>query len=120
MKITLHNQAKLLVKLIFISVLTGIASCHGSETNYIIIDVRSKEEWNNGHLRDAKHLPLDILEDQIKRLAPNLQDTIYLYCRSGNRSGKAKQIMNRLGYQHIKNLGSLNEASHFLKKPIQK
>jgi phage shock protein E len=120
MNIKLHNQAKLLVKLTLISVLAGTATCHGSDTNYIIIDVRSKEEWENGHLKDAKHLPLGILEDQIKSLAPNLQNTIYLYCRSGNRSGKALQIMNRLGYQHTKNLGSLNEASYFLRKAIQK
>ena len=120
MKIKLHNQTKLLVKLTLISVLTGTATCHGSDTDYIIIDVRTKEEWKKGHLKDAKHLPLSILENQINNLAPNFQDTIYLYCRSGNRSGKAKQIMNRLGYQNIKNLGSVNEASHFLRKPIQK
>ena len=98
----------------------GTAMCHGNNTNYIIIDVRTKEEWKTGHLKDAKHLPLRIFEDQIQSLAPNLRDTIYLYCRSGNRSGKAKQIMDKLRYQHTKNLGSVNEASHFLRKPIQK
>ncbi len=120
MKTNLYSRSRLLLKLILIPMLMFTSTSHGNNVNYIIIDVRTIEEWRTGHLKDAKHLPLDILEDQVKNLVINPQETVYIYCRSGNRSGTAKQIMNRLGYQHAKNLGSLTEASQFLRQPIQK
>ena len=120
MKTNPYNQARLSLKLISIAVLIGTTMSYGNDDNYTIIDVRTNEEWNTGRLEDAKHLPVNVLKDKIKKLVPDFQHTIYLYCRSGNRSGRAKQIMDRLGYKHTQNLGSLNEASHFLKKPIEK
>ena len=70
--------------------------------NEIIIDVRTIEEWKKGHLDGAIHVEWqDIL---------SISDTVakdkklYLYCRSGNRSGKATNILTKNGYLNLFNL----------------
>ena len=80
----------------------------------MIIDVRTESEWNAGHLARAIHLPLDIFEQNIASLVEDKQQIVYLYCRSGNRSGKALQIMQGLGYVNAKNAGGVGDASQLL------
>jgi phage shock protein E len=77
-----------------------------------VIDVRTLPEWNSGHLEGAVHIQWqDILE-----VSPKLpkDEEIYLYCRSGNRSGKATKILQDSGYFNAKNAGSISEASKLL------
>jgi phage shock protein E len=84
----------------------------------LIIDVRTESEWNAGHLATAIHLPLDIFEQNIASLVKDRQQTVYLYCRSGNRSGKALQVMQNLGYVNAKNVGGVGDASQLLEIKI--
>ena len=58
----------------------------------LIIDVRTLEEWNTGHLASAQHIPLKEFAEQLKSLSIDKNRTVHLYCRSGNRSGKAKAL----------------------------
>ena len=77
-----------------------------------IIDVRTESEWNTGHLEGALHLEWqDILNisSDIK-----IDEEIFLYCRSGNRSGKATKILLEAGYVNAKNAGSIHNASELL------
>lgn len=76
----------------------------------MIIDVRTQSEWNSGHLKKAVHLPLDAFESGIEGLVKDKDATVYLYCRSGNRSGKALKIMQKLGYTNAVNVGGINDA----------
>lgn len=80
-------------------------------TNSIIIDVRTLEEFNDGHLKGA--LNIDIFaadfKSQIERLDRN--KNYLLYCRSGNRSGQAMHFMKQLGFKSAENLGSVSQAS---------
>ena len=76
----------------------------------MIIDVRTQSEWNSGHLKKAVHLPLDSFESGIEGLVKDKDSTVYLYCRSGNRSGKALKIMQNLGYINAANVGGINDA----------
>ena len=77
-----------------------------------VIDVRTEAECNTGHLEGALHIewqdilkvPSDIQKDQ----------EIFLYCRSGNRSGKATKILIEAGYVNAKNAGSILNASELL------
>ena len=77
-----------------------------------VIDVRTEAEWNTGHLEGALHIewqdilkvPSDIQKDE----------EIFLYCRSGNRSGKATKILLEAGYVNAKNAGSILKASELL------
>ena len=81
-----------------------------------VIDVRTEAEWNTGHLEGALHIEWqDILE--ISSDIPK-DEEIYLYCRSGNRSGKATKILLDAGYINAKNAGSISEASKLLNTKI--
>lgn len=67
----------------------------------IILDVRTDEEFNEGHLKNAILINFlnDNFEEKINQLEKN--KTIYLYCRSGNRSAKAAEILIKNGFQNI-------------------
>ena len=81
-----------------------------------VIDVRTEAEWNTGHLEGAFHIEWqDILE--LSSDIPK-DEEIYLYCRSGNRSGKATKILLDAGYMNAKNAGSISEASKLLNTKI--
>ena len=58
------------------------------EKNALLIDVRTPEEFQQGSLPRALNLPLDTVETQISSVAPDKKTPLYLYCRSGRRSGK--------------------------------
>ena len=84
--------------------------------SFTVIDVRTEAEWNTGHLEGAFHIEWqDILE--LSSDIPK-DEEIYLYCRSGNRSGKATKILLDAGYINAKNAGSISEASKLLNTKI--
>jgi rhodanese-related sulfurtransferase len=71
----------------------------------IIVDVRTPEEWNeDGHANCSVNFPLDELSNHLDSLK-NFQKVV-LVCRSGNRAGLAKNMLESEGLQNIENLGS--------------
>ena len=71
----------------------------------IIVDVRTPEEWNeDGHANCSVNFPLDELSNHLDSLK-NFQKVV-LVCRSGNRAGQAKNMLESAGLQNIENLGS--------------
>ena len=86
----------------------------------ILIDVRTREEWDAGFIEGATHIPLNNLALEINKYVINDKEEILLYCRSGNRSGKAKLLLNSLGYTNVKNLGGINDISQRLDLSIIK
>lgn len=102
----------LLTATLFISTLVSTARVTGDEI--VIIDVRTLDEWNAGHLATAKHLQLDQVAESINTVVADKNQQVFLYCRSGNRSGQAKIIMDSLGYTNVTNAGGLNSASELL------
>ena len=81
---------------LFLSTPETTAGSMGEES--VIIDVRTFEEWNARHLATALHLPLDQVAQSIDTLVADKNQQVYLYCRSGNRSGQAKMIMDSIIY----------------------
>lgn len=77
----------------------------------IVIDVRTAEEYADGHLENAQLL--DIMNGEFGNALPSLDRSAeyLLYCRSGNRSGHAMNIMQQAGFASVANLGSVAEAS---------
>lgn len=71
--------------------------------NAILLDVRSKQEFKEGHLDGAINIPLYELEEQISKL-PDKYSTIILYCASGHRSRQAKEKLESLGYENVYHL----------------
>ena len=84
----------------------------------MIIDVRTLEEWNSGHLASAQHLELQLVTGAIEQLVPNKKQQLYLYCRSGNRSGQAKTLIEAMGYTNVTNAGGVADASALLNEVI--
>ena len=72
----------------------------------LLLDVRTKGEYDSGHLPSSINLPLDRL-DEIKVLAPDKDALVYLYCRSGSRSGFAASNLKRMGYAQAYNVGGI-------------
>ena len=97
---------KIIVTLIII--ISGYLWADGKSS--MIIDVRTQNEWESGHLNKAIHLPLDAFESGIESLVKDKDAKVYLYCRSGNRSGKALKIMQKLGYTNAANVGGIKDA----------
>ena len=89
-----------------------------SANDYYLIDVRTPEEFKSGYLEDAINIEWQNIKNLNKEIKKD--DKIYLYCRSGNRSGKATDILINLGYKNVKNIGGLKEASERLNLRIIK
>ena len=66
------------------------------ENNYIVIDVRTKEEYDTGHVKDSLNIPYDEIEESIDL---DKSKPILVYCRSGKRSSIAYQTLTSLGYE---------------------
>jgi phage shock protein E len=84
----------------------------------IVIDVRTVQEWDNGHLEGAVLIPYDQIGEKIGTVVKDKSQKIFLYCRSGHRAGIAKKALEKLGYKDIINLGSLEDAAKILKHKI--
>lgn len=80
----------------------------------VIIDVRTPEEFAEGHLEGALNIDISDpgFEAAIDELDPNA--TYNLYCRSGNRAGQAQEYMEKKGFVSVTNLGSVDEAASTL------
>lgn len=83
------------------------------EDSAYIVDVRSKAEYALGHIKSAVNIPLEIIEDRVEEL--KRQNQIILYCRSGNRSGYAKKILNTAGISKVIDVGSMESAHELIK-----
>lgn len=70
----------------------------------ILLDVRSPQEFAEGHLEKAVLLPEYEMKEQIQSILPDKSQTIIVYCSTGHRSQKAQQILQKLGYQQVYNL----------------
>tara|TARA_Y100001935_G_scaffold242502_1_gene232990 strand:- start:97 stop:411 length:315 start_codon:yes stop_codon:yes gene_type:complete len=83
---------------------------------FIVIDVRTVEEFELGHIEDSSNIEwqeISSITDSIKK-----DQKIYLYCRSGRRSQNATDILVGLGYKDVTNLGGIKDAAIFLEKNI--
>lgn len=85
------------------------------QTQSIILDVRTAEEFQETRVTGAKNL--DWFQPNFKDEIAKMDKTASykLYCRSGNRSGQATQMMKSLGFKDVENLGSVADASKKLK-----
>lgn len=76
-----------------------------NDENAVILDVRTQDEVDEGHIPETLHLDIHKSQefiDGIKKLDPD--KSYYVYCRSGGRSGQACAIMNSMGIKNVYNL----------------
>ena len=80
-----------------------------TETDYIILDVRTPQEFTNKHIPGAINIPNETIGTaQIPEL-PDKDQLILVYCRSGNRSKQASEKLVALGYTNIVEFGGIND-----------
>ena len=71
----------------------------------VLVDVRETDEWGQGHIPGAKHVPKSHLESRIEGAAPDHSQPVILYCQSGNRSAwAARTMLEDLGYDHVESM----------------
>ncbi|MDY5210996.1 rhodanese-like domain-containing protein [Intestinibacter sp.] len=75
--------------------------------NTLVLDVRTIEEFRSGHIPNAKNIPVQELSTKISNLDNYKNNDIIVYCRSGVRSSKAADILNKNGFNKVYNLGGI-------------
>ncbi|MEM8662145.1 MAG: rhodanese-like domain-containing protein [Pseudomonadota bacterium] len=78
--------------------------------NGVWIDVRTPEEFAQGHIDDAQLIPHERIESGVENLGIAKDTPIYVYCAKGGRAEKAKTRLTRLGYVNVTNVGGLDDA----------
>lgn len=79
------------------------------ESDYILLDVRTAEEYNQGHIEGAICIPNETIgNNEIPKLQ-NKDQLILVYCRSGNRSKQASSKLVNLGYTNIVEIGGIRD-----------
>ena len=78
-----------------------------SETNYIILDVRTEEEFNEAHIEGAILIPDYEINEKAEEILTDKDQLILVYCRSGRRSKLAAEELVKLGYTNIKEFGGI-------------
>ena len=82
----------------------------------VLIDVRTPSEYQRGHLKNAKNIPYDKIEEDIKYFVPDKEQTIVVYCLSGKRANIAEKKLKSLGYKNIINGGKFKDLEVLEKK----
>ena len=77
--------------------------------NYLIVDVRTSQEYDSGHIENAINIDNNLIQKANQPLAqlPDTDQTIFIYCRSGNHSSQAAKKLESLGYTSIIDFGGI-------------
>lgn len=86
---------------------------HLIKNGALIIDVRTKGEYQQGHIKGSQNIPLDILPSHLTKL--NQDTTIITCCASGMRSGQAKRMLQANGFSSVYNGGGWNILNNKIK-----
>lgn len=78
-----------------------------AKENFVLLDVRTQEEYNAGYIAGAILLPYDEINAKATIVLPDKEKEIVLYCRSGRRSAIAKKSLLDLGYQKVVDFGGV-------------
>jgi phage shock protein E len=83
----------------------------------VVIDVRTEQEFQAGHVAGALLIPHEQIKQKIAGMQIAKDDHVVLYCRSGRRSGIALDTLKSMGFSNVENYGSLEQAQKRLQKP---
>ena len=79
------------------------------DDGHVILDVRSKKEYDAGHIPGAISIPNEDIGSEKPDKLPDSAQVILVYCRSGNRSRQASQKLAELGYTNVYDFGGIND-----------
>ncbi len=81
------------------------------DDDFVLIDVRTTNEYKLGHVEGAYNIPHERLEREIPYISPDKDRLILLYCSTGRKSGISKKMMEDIGYRRVVNLNELVEQA---------
>ena len=90
-----------------------------ADSDYILLDVRRDDEFEEGHIPGAINIPNESIGTEEIAELPDQKQTIYVYCRSGNRSKQASQKLVDLGYTDVIEFGGIIDYSGEIEKGRQ-
>ena len=88
-----------------------------SEEGYIILDVRTQEEYDQGHIPGATQISHEEIAEKAEEVLTDKDQLILVYCRSGRRSKIAAEALVELGYTNIKEFGGIIDWPYEVEKP---
>ena len=80
----------------------------------VLLDMREEDEYRSGHIPGARNVPLSAIATA--DLPADLSTPMFLYCLSGNRSGRAETYLKGEGYVNVKNIGGINSYKGEIEK----
>lgn len=78
-----------------------------AEDNAVLLDVRTKEEYSQFHIKGSVNIPLQNLE-RVGELIEDKSTPIFVHCQSGARSARAAHMLKNSGYRRVSDIGGLN------------
>ena len=70
----------------------------------VLLDVRTKEEYNDGHIEGSINIPLQNIYS-VQTAITDLDKPVFVHCLSGGRSAQATSILKSMGYKNVENIG---------------
>ena len=74
--------------------------------NAVLLDVRTPQEYGEGHIPGSKNVPLQTL-DKVRLVVENKDAELFVYCYSGARSRQATAMLQHMGYTKVQNIGGI-------------
>ena len=78
-----------------------------NSTGAVLLDVRTPQEYAEGHIPESKNVPLQSL-DKIRSIVENKDTELFVYCYSGARSSQAVAALGQMGYTKVNNIGGIS------------
>ena len=72
--------------------------------DFLLLDVREQDEWDEGYIPGATHLALGLVPVKMEEVEPNKDKGILVYCHSGGRAGRAATQLRAMGYTNVKSM----------------
>src|SRR5207245_4091531 len=79
----------------------GAAGLLDGDDPPVFVDVRERDEWEEGHIPGAVHIPRGNLESRIENAVPDRERAVLVYCSAGNRSAFGAKTLEELGYERV-------------------
>lgn len=87
-----------------------------SGEEYVILDTREQDEYDEGHIPGAILIPYTEIENKAEEMLPDKDKLILVYCRSGRRSKIAAEALSKLGYTNVKEFGGIIDWPYEVEK----
>lgn len=98
----------------------AVTTVYAANENTVILDVRTPSEFSSNHIKGAINIDFYSADFEAKIKALDKNKDYKVYCRSGNRSGQTVNIMKKLAFKEVENVGGINQAAKKLNLVCEK